>query len=111
MNINLPKLKELALAAQQKQYDPVALNDYGMAVPPATVLELIAEIERHRLVEAEGCKPEISNLPVGGHTSDAPRWSTPRHAHHRQPSGSEGLHCCGLRCRSDCRGPIRKRRT
>lgn len=72
MNINLPKLKELAQAAQQNQYDPVVLNDYGMAVPPATVLELIAEIERHRQVEAEGCKPEISNRHVGGHTSDAP---------------------------------------
>lgn len=72
MNTNLPKLKELAHAAQQNQYDPVALNDYGMAVPPATVLELIAEIERHRLVEAEGSKPEISNRPVGGHTADTP---------------------------------------
>lgn len=71
MNINLPKLKELAKAAQQNQYDPVALNDYGMAVPPATVLELIAEIERHRQVEAEGCKPEFSNRPADGHTADA----------------------------------------
>ncbi|WP_256815643.1 MULTISPECIES: hypothetical protein [Pseudomonas] len=70
MNTNLPKLKELAQAAQQNQYDPVALNDYGMAVPPATVLELIAEIERHRSVEAEGCKPEISNRPVTDHTAD-----------------------------------------
>ncbi|WP_338133028.1 hypothetical protein [Pseudomonas guariconensis] len=70
MNTNLPKLKELAQAAQQNQYDPVALNDYGMAVPPATVLELTAEIERHRMDEAEGWKPEISNRPVGGHTSD-----------------------------------------
>lgn len=71
MTTNLPKLKELAQAAQRNQYDAVALNDYGMAVPPATVLKLIAEIERHRQVEAEGCKPEISNRPIGGHTSDA----------------------------------------
>lgn len=73
MNTNLPKLKELAQAAQQNQYDPVALNDYGMAVPPATVLELIAEIERHRLVEAEGCKPDsnilLSGLPCAGTAS------------------------------------------
>lgn len=71
MNTNLPKLKELAQAAQQNQYDPVALNDYGMALPPTTALELIPEIERHRQVEAEGCKPEISNRLVGEHTPDA----------------------------------------
>lgn len=65
MTTNLPKLKELAQAAQQNQYDPVALNDYGMAVPPATVLELIAEIERHRQVNAEGCKPDSSILLSG----------------------------------------------
>ena len=63
MNTSLPKLKELAQAAQQNQYDPVALNDYGMAVSP--------EIERHRLVEAEGCKPEISNRPIGDHSPGA----------------------------------------
>ncbi|MDM9594995.1 hypothetical protein QU617_16945 [Pseudomonas guariconensis] len=73
MNTNLPKLKELAQAAQQNQYDAVALNDYGMAVPPETGLEQIAEIERHRLVEAEGCKPEISNRPVGGDNVAAKR--------------------------------------
>lgn len=70
MTTNLPRLKELAQAAQQNQYDPVALNDYGMAVPPATVLELIAEIERHRQVNAEGCKPGsnilLSGLPCAG---------------------------------------------
>lgn len=73
MTTNLPKLKELAQAAQQNQYDPVALNDYGMAAPPATVLELIAEIERHRQVNAEGCKPDssilLSGLPCAGATS------------------------------------------
>lgn len=65
MTINLPKLKELAQAAQQNQYDPVALNDYGMAVAPATVLDLIAEIERHRQINAEGCKPDSNILLVG----------------------------------------------
>ena len=35
-----------------------------MAVPPAVVLELVAEIERHRLVEAEGCKPDLNILPA-----------------------------------------------
>lgn len=62
MTVNLPKLKELAQAAQQNQYDPVALNDYGMAVPPATVLDLIAEIESHRQINAEGCKPDSNIL-------------------------------------------------
>lgn len=70
MTINLPKLKELAQAAQHNQYDPVALNDYSMAVPPATVLELIDEIERHRQVNAEGCKPDsnilLAALPCAG---------------------------------------------
>ncbi|MFP5426385.1 MAG: hypothetical protein ACLGJA_11080 [Gammaproteobacteria bacterium] len=65
MSVDILKLKALAQAAKQDQYDYVALNDYGMAMPPAVTLELIAEIERHRQVNAEGCKPEISILPVG----------------------------------------------
>ncbi|MDD2056298.1 hypothetical protein N5D52_10285 [Pseudomonas sp. GD03860] len=69
MNINILKLKTLAEAAQRDQHDYAALNDYGMAVPPTTVLELIAEIERHRLVNAEGCKPEISNLSANAEPS------------------------------------------
>lgn len=40
------KLKRLAIAAQNDCGDYVALNDYGMAVPPAVVLSLIEEIER-----------------------------------------------------------------
>jgi hypothetical protein len=63
MNIDLSKLKALATAADTNHYDAVALNDYGMAVPPAVVLELVAEIERHRLVEVEGCKPDLNNQP------------------------------------------------
>lgn len=65
MTTDLIKLKALATAAAANQYDAVALNDYGTAVPPATVLGLIAEIERHRLVNAEGCKPD-SNILLGG---------------------------------------------
>ncbi|MBV4500768.1 hypothetical protein [Pseudomonas shirazensis] len=70
MTIDLSKLKALATAAAANQYDAVALNDYGIAVPPETVLGLIAEIERHRLVNAEGCKPDsniqLSGLPCAG---------------------------------------------
>ncbi|MGB9088140.1 MAG: hypothetical protein WCC29_00960 [Pseudomonas farsensis] len=73
MTIDLNKLKALATATAANQYDAVALNDYGMAVPPATVLDLITEIERHRRVNAEGCKPDNSIqrscLPCAGATS------------------------------------------
>ena len=65
MSVDILKLKTLAEAAKRDQYDCLALNDYGMAVPPAVVLELITEIERHRQVEAEGCKPESSILHPG----------------------------------------------
>lgn len=44
--INIEKLKALAEAAKNDCGDYVALNDYGMAVPPAVVLALIAENER-----------------------------------------------------------------
>ncbi|MFF7108143.1 hypothetical protein [Pseudomonas sichuanensis] len=70
MTVDLIELKALATAAVANQYDPVALNDYGTAVPPATVLGLIAEIERHRQVNAEGCKPDssilLSSAPCAG---------------------------------------------
>lgn len=62
MSVDILKLKTLAEAAKRNQYDCLALNDYGTAVPPAVVLELITEIERHRQVEAEGCKPDLINL-------------------------------------------------
>lgn len=65
MTIDVIRLKALATAAAANQYDSVALNDYGTALPPATVLGLIAEIERYRLVNAEGCKPESSILLSG----------------------------------------------
>lgn len=62
MSVDILKLRTLAEAAQRNPRNYVVLNDYGMAVTPTTVLELIAEIERRRQVEAEGCKPESSNL-------------------------------------------------
>ncbi|MBA6065679.1 hypothetical protein [Pseudomonas mosselii] len=71
MNLNLSELKALATAAKRDPYDHVAGNDYGMAMPPAVTLELIAEIERHRLVNAEGCKPESCILLSGAPCADA----------------------------------------
>lgn len=65
MTIDISKLKALAAAAAADQRDVVALNDYGTAVPPATVLGLIAEIERHRQINAEGCKPDSDILLSG----------------------------------------------
>lgn len=65
MTIDLFKLKALATAAAANPYDSVALNEYGTAVPPATVLGLITEIERHRQVNAEGCQPESNIRPLG----------------------------------------------
>ena len=59
MSVDILKLKALATAAKRDQYDNVALNDYGIAMAPAVTLELIAEIERHRQVNAEGCKPDL----------------------------------------------------
>ena len=49
------KLKELAIAAQNDCGDYVALNDYGMAVPPAVVLELIADLERNQRMLLAAC--------------------------------------------------------
>lgn len=73
MSVDILKLKTLAEAAKCNQYDCLALNDYGTAVPPAVVLELITEIERHRQVNAEGCKPDsnilLSSLPSAGTAS------------------------------------------
>ncbi|MCE1004477.1 helix-turn-helix domain-containing protein [Pseudomonas sp. NMI1173_11] len=70
MTIDIIKLKALATAAAANQYDAVALNDYGTAVRPATVLGLIAEIERHRQINAEGCKPD-SNILLSGQSCAA----------------------------------------
>lgn len=62
MSVDILKLKTLAETAKRNQYDCLALNDYGTAVSPAVALELITEIERHRQVEAEGCKPDLISL-------------------------------------------------
>lgn len=64
MKIDLIKLKGLATAAAANQHDALALNNYGMAVPPTTVLDLIAEIESHCLIDTEGCKPDFNLLPA-----------------------------------------------
>lgn len=73
MTIDIVRLKALATAAAANQYDSVALNDYGTALPPTTVLGLIAEIERHRQINAEGRKPDsniqLSSLPCAGAAS------------------------------------------
>ncbi|WP_372822171.1 hypothetical protein ACCE15_05125 [Pseudomonas parafulva] len=73
MSADILKLEALATAAKRDQYDYVALNDYGMAMAPAVTLELIAEIKRHRQVNAEGCKPDssilLSSLPCAGTTA------------------------------------------
>jgi len=63
MNVDLSETKALATLAKRDPYDHVAANDYGMAMPPAVTLELIAEIERQRLMNAEGCKPDLILLP------------------------------------------------
>lgn len=44
MNINTAEIQALAQAAKDNPYDPVALNDYGMAMPPAVTLELLARL-------------------------------------------------------------------
>lgn len=49
------KLKALAEAAKNDCGDYVALNDYGMAVPPAVVLELIADLERNQRMLLAAC--------------------------------------------------------
>ena len=49
------ELKRLAVAAQNDNGDYVALNDYGMAVPPAVALELIADLERNQRMLLAAC--------------------------------------------------------
>lgn len=49
------ELKRLAEAAKNDCGDYVALNDYGMAVPPAVVLELIADLERNQRMLLVAC--------------------------------------------------------
>ncbi len=49
------ELKRLAGAALNDNGDYMALNDYGMAVPPAAVLALIAELEQAQLIGRISC--------------------------------------------------------
>ena len=49
------ELKRLAEAAKNDCGDYVALNDYGMAVPPAVVLELIKDLERNQRMLLAAC--------------------------------------------------------
>lgn len=45
-----------------------------MVVPPTTGLDLIAEIESHRLIDAKGCKSDLINQPFNGiNSGDAQR--------------------------------------
>lgn len=53
--IDYTELKRLAEAAKNDCGDYVALNDYGMAVPPAVVLELIADLERNQRMLLAAC--------------------------------------------------------
>ncbi|WP_139672327.1 hypothetical protein [Pseudomonas sp. F16(2018)] len=70
MIIDLSKLRILAEAAKLDPYDNLVANTYGISMPPAKGSELIAEIERHREVIAEGCKAEsrilLAGLPCAG---------------------------------------------
>lgn len=64
---NLLKSKDRAKADQPNQDGLVARDDYGMTAAPETMLEPMRAIERHRLVNAEGCKPEIGILLFSMH--------------------------------------------
>lgn len=52
------QLKWAAEWAAAKPSNETTSVVYRIMVPPTDVLELIAEIERHRQVNAEGCKPD-----------------------------------------------------
>lgn len=53
--IDCTELKRLAEAAKNDSGDYVALNEYGMAVPPTVVLELIADLERNQRMLLAAC--------------------------------------------------------
>ena len=57
------QLKWAAEWAAAKPSNETTSVVYRIMVPPTDVLELIAEIERHRQVNAEGCKPDSNTLP------------------------------------------------
>lgn len=59
------QLKWAAEWAAAKPSNETTSVVYRIMVPPTDVLELIAEIERHRQVNAEGCKPDSNTLLSG----------------------------------------------
>ncbi|MBP2081634.1 MULTISPECIES: hypothetical protein [Pseudomonas] len=59
------QLKWAAEWAAAKPSNETTSVVYRIMVPPTDVLELIAEIERHRQVNAEGCKPDSNTLLCG----------------------------------------------
>ncbi|MFG0272710.1 hypothetical protein [Pseudomonas sp. zjy_14] len=59
------QLKWAAEWAAAKPSNEATSVVYRIMVPPTDVLELIAEIERHRQVNAEGCKPDSNTLLSG----------------------------------------------
>ena len=59
------QLKWAAEWAAAKPSNETTSVVYRIMVPPTDVLELIAEIERHRQVNAEGCKPDSTTLLSG----------------------------------------------
>lgn len=66
MTITRMQLLQLEWSAEWAAAKP--LNEstsvvYRIMVPPTDILELIAEIERHRQINAEGCKPDLINPP------------------------------------------------
>lgn len=74
MTISRMKLLSLKWSAEWAAAKPSNESTsvvYMIMVPPTDVLELIAEIERHRQVNAEGCKPESSIHPPDTYCADA----------------------------------------
>lgn len=59
------QLKWAAEWAAAKPSNETTSVVYRIMVPPTDVLELIAEVERHRQEKAEGCKPDSNALLSG----------------------------------------------
>lgn len=64
---DIQKLKALAIAAKNDCGDYVALNDYGMAMPPVVTLDLIAEIERLKTLRSKTERDLEQELEVWRH--------------------------------------------
>lgn len=65
------QLKWAAEWAATKPSNETTSVVYRIMVPPTDVLELIAEIECHRRVNAEGCKPDSNTLLSGAPCANA----------------------------------------